>query len=560
MASIATGSREGATAPRILIVGGGFAGVAVAQGLERLLPRKAADIQMISRENYFLFHPMLPEVAGGGIEPHHILNSLRQLCPRTTVSLGLVRHIDPATKSVEFVHGPHEDPAKITYDYLVMAFGAVTNFSELSGMAQHALGLKTVADALYLRNHIVNMLEAADVEEDPERRRELLTFVVVGGGFSGVETVAEINDFIRDSALKHYHRIDAKDVRVVLIHATARILPELSEDLAAVAHRRLEKRGVDIRLNALLQACTQSEAILKEGEEISTRTLICTIGAAQNPVLASLDCAKDERGRVKVTPFLQVEGQSNVWALGDCTAVPNQATGGSLAPPTAQFAQREGKLVAHNIVAVMRGGEQEAFSYPGLGQFVSVGHQFAVANLLGIKVSGFLGWWLWRSVYLFKLPGLSRKARVAIDWALDLLFGRDIIHMQLQRVDRVGRAHYVPGDFILRQGDATDHFYVVVEGEVEVSRKHPDGTDIVLSRLTAGDHFGEMALLEGRERHSASVRALTPVNVLTLGREDFMLLANKWEGLNETLEEVVKGTIEDPAVRRAASEMPLERQ
>jgi NADH:ubiquinone reductase (H+-translocating) len=544
--------------PRIVIVGGGFAGVAVAQELERLLPSGSAEIHMISRENYFLFHPMLPEVAGGGIEPHHILNSLRQLCPRTTVSLGLVRHIDIATKSVEFVHGPHEDHAKMTYDYLVMAFGAVTNFSELSGMAQHALGLKTVADALYLRNHVVNMLEAAEVEPDEARRRELLTFVVVGGGFSGVETVAEMNDFIRHSALKHYRRIDPKEVRVVLLHGMARILPELTEDLAAIAHKRLEQIGVEVHLNAMLNACTQSEAILGEGEPISTRTLVCTIGAAPNPVLSSLEAAKDERGRVKVEPTLQVEGLADVWSLGDCTAVPNQATGGSLAPPTAQFAQREGKLVAHNVVAAMRGQAQQVFSYPGMGQFVSVGHQFAVANILGMKVSGFIGWWLWRSVYLFKLPGLSRKARVAIDWTLDLLFGRDIIHMQLQRVDRVGRAHYVAGDFILRQGDATDHFYVIVEGEVEVSRKHPDGTEIVLSHLGAGDHFGDMALLEGRERHSASVRALTAVNVLTLGRDDFKLLANKWEGLNATLDEVVKGTLEAPEIRRAAAEMQVE--
>ncbi|MSQ23864.1 MAG: cyclic nucleotide-binding domain-containing protein [Chloroflexi bacterium] len=508
--------RDLPTVPRVVIVGGGFAGVAVAQELEKQLPRGAADVQLISKDNFFVFQPMLPEVAGGSIEAHHILNSLRQLCPHTTVSLGTVSSIDMDNKSLEFIHGTHEYHTTVPYDYLVLAFGSVTNFSELTGMAQHALGLKTVGDALYLRNHILSMLEEADVEVDPARRREMLTFVVVGGGFSGVETVAELNDFVR-GATRFYSRIHPEDVRVVLVHAGARILPELSEELGAIAMKRLVQQDVDVRLNSMLGACTQSEAILKGGEEIATRTLVCTIGAAANPLLATTDCPKDERGRIKVNEFLEVEGRPEVWALGDCTAVPNQATG-VLAPPTAQFAQREGKLVARNIAAAVKGqGSRESFHHPGLGQFVAVGRRFAVANVLGMNVSGFLAWWLWRSVYLMKLPGLSRKVRVAIDWTLDLVFGRDIVDMQLARADRVGRQHYEPGDFVLRQGEPVGLFYVIIEGEAEVARQLPDGTETVLAHLGTGDHFGEMALLQHRERHSASVRALTTLNVLTPG-------------------------------------------
>lgn len=529
---------DGKARPRIVIVGGGFAGVNVAQQLERMLPRGTADVQLVSADNFFLFQPMLAEVAGGSLEPQHILNPLRELCPRSIVSVGRVEKIDLEQKLIELVHGPHDTLSRISYDYLVIAVGAQTNFSELTGMAQHAFGLKTVGDALYLRNHIIHMLEEADVETDPEKRRELLNFVVVGGGFSGVETMAEINDFVRD-AVRHYSRVDRSDVHMLLIHSSGRLLPELGEGLAIHATRRLEQEGVQVRLNALLQACTESEAVLKGDEVIPTRTLVCTIGTAPNRLLSSLPCAKDERGRLPVNAFLEVEGWPGVWALGDCAVVPNGATG-SPAPPTAQFAQREAKAVAHNIVVALRGGEKRAFAFSGLGQFVTVGHQYAVANLMGVNVSGFLGWFLWRGIYLFKLPGLARKARVAIDWTLDLLFGRDIVEVQLARDERLGRAHYQPGDIIVHQGDAADLFYVVVDGEVEIIREHQEGGETLIARLGPGEHFGEMAMLRNSSTRSNTVRAATAVNVLTLGRDDFTLLAKKWTGLRESVQEIMR--------------------
>jgi NADH dehydrogenase len=232
--------------------------------------------------------------------------------------------------------------------------------------------------------------------------------------------------------------------------------------------------------------------------------------------------------------FLEVDGWPGIWAIGDCAAIPNAATG-KLAPPTAQFAQREGKLAAHNIVAQLRQQPMRPFDFAGLGQFVSLGRRSAVAEVFGAKVAGFPAWWLWRTVYLSKLPGLARKMRVSIDWTLDLLFGRDITQLPLARAERVGRAHYEAGDVIVEQGDVGDLFYVIVEGKVDVVREERDGTRAVLARLEEGDFFGEMALLSGSRRRTATVLAITPVNVLTLGRDDFTLLVNKWDGLRATL-------------------------
>lgn len=523
---------------RVLILGGGFAGVAVAQELERIAPRSGVELNLVSRENFLLFHPMLPEVAGGAIEAHHILNPLRQLCPRTTVTIGVVQEIDLERRLVTVTHGPHEAQIAFSYDLLVLAVGAVTNFSELTGIAQHAFGLKTIGDALYLRNHVVNMLEEADVEVDPERRREFLTFVVAGGGFSGVETVAELNDFVHQAS-RYYRRVNRGDIRVVLLHGGPRILPELGEDLATFALDRLRRRGVEVQLDRLLDCATEREAVLKDGESIPTRTLVCTVGTATNPLLGKLPCTKDARGRVVVTPHLEVEGWPGVWALGDCAAVPNGATG-KLAPPTAQFAQREGSLVARNILTHVRGGAKQPFAFPGFGQFVSLGHRSAVAEVFGFKVAGFPAWWLWRTVYLAKLPGLARKIRVGLDWTLDLLFGRDITQLPLARGERVGRAHYEAGDVIVRQGDVADLFYVITDGEVEVLREASDGSQTVMARLDDGDYFGEVALLQNRGRRNATVRAVTPVNVLTLGRDDFTVLAKNWASLHESLQAVAK--------------------
>ncbi len=364
----------------------------------------------------------------------------------------------------------------------------------------------------------------------------MLTFVVAGGGYSGVEIAAELNDFVRESERVAYPVIGPADVRVVLLHSGKRILPELSESLAEFAHRKLAERGVEIRLGARLAAATADQVLLQDGERIETQTLVVAIGSAPSPVVQKIGVPM-VRGRLAVDAALRLSGQPSVWAIGDCAAVPHPKTG-EAAPPTAQFALREGKTVARNVMAAIHGQRQRRFTFTGLGEMVSLGHHSAVAELLGkFQIAGPLAWIIWRSFYLSRLPGLERKLRVWLDWNLDLLFPRDLVQLDVQRSQRVAHAHYESGQAIIRQGELADAFYVIVRGTVQVVREE-NGQQTELARLTEGDSFGELGLIQHRRR-SATVRALEPVDVIALGGGDFDLLAGSWKQLGQTLEQIV---------------------
>ena len=520
-----------------MILGGGFGGVAVAQELERLVPRlgRPVEVTLVSQSNYLLFVPMLAEAAAASIGLTHILSPLRGLLRRTRIRVECVDSIDLAGRTVTTRHPSAHREQVLPWDYLVIALGNVVSLANLPGVAQHGLPIKNIGDALQIRNRALEMLEAAENATDPDERRRMLTFVVAGGGYSGVEIAAELNDFVRESESVAYPVIEPADVRVVLVHSGQRILPELSPSLAEFAQRKLAERGVEIRLGARLAAATADQVILQGGERIEANTLVVAIGACPNPVVQQLGVAM-ERGRLAVDPTLRLVGQSAVWALGDCAAVPHPATG-QPAPPTAQFALREGRTVARNIVAAIRGRPPRRFTFTGLGELVSLGHRSAVAELFGrFQVAGPLAWVLWRGFYLSRLPGLDRKLRVWLDWSLDLLFPRDLVQLNVQRSERVAHAHYEPGQAIYRQGDPADAFYVIVRGTVQVVRDE-GGQETELGRLKEGESFGEAALLQHRRR-SATVRALEPVDVIALGRTDFDLLAGTWKQLSQSLEEL----------------------
>jgi NADH dehydrogenase len=521
---------------RVLVLGGGFAGVYAAQHLEKALGRRDdVEVALVSKENYFVFQPMLPEVISGSIGLTDTVSPLRRLLPRTEIHVREIESIDLERKVVMTSPGFRPHAHTIEYDHLVIALGNVTDFRGLRGLPEHALPFKNLADALHLRSRVIRALEEAAIEDDdPELRRQLLTFVVAGGGFSGVEVAAELNDFVRRVA-QSYRGLDPDEIRVVLIHSQDRILPEVAEKLARFAERILTRRGVEIRLNSRLEAATGEEAVLGGGERIPTRTLVSTVPSSPHPLVEALGLPKSKNGRLIVDPFLRVEGHVDVWALGDCAQVP--APGGGFSPPTAQHAIRQAKSAAHNIVAAIRGGEPRRFSFADLGKMGSLGHRSAVAEILGLHVSGFLAWWMWRTIYLMKMPGWGRRLKVASSWTLDLLLPPELVELKLAGSMGMAQEHFEPGQEVFHQGDLGDRMYIVLSGAAEVVRR--DGArEIRLAEIGAGEYFGEMALLNQTTR-GATVRCTAPMNALSLPKRELGVLAAHVPELRESLDAVM---------------------
>lgn len=416
---------------RILILGGGFAGLHAAIHLDDTLARDPdVEITLINRENFFLFTPMLHEVAASDLDLTNIVNPVRKLLKRVNFFAGEVESIDLRSKSVTVSHGFDHHHHRLQYDHLVIGLGSITNFYNLPGLAERALTMKSLGDAIHLRNRLIALLEEADTECCANLRGPLLTLVVAGGGFAGVETVAGINDFMRE-AVRFYPNLRVDMLRIVLVHPGDAILPELGKKLGVYTQKKLAERGVEIQVNVRVSAVTERGVELSTGEMIETKALIWTAGTSPNPVLNTLPCVK-ERGRLRVNEMLQVPDWSGVWALGDCALVPNGKTG-IYHPTTAQHALREGKVLAKNLIAAVRNGTMKPFSFRTIGQLAAIGRRTGVANIFGISFSGFLAWWLWRTIYLSKLPRFEKKLRVALDWTLDLLFTKDLVQFQTFR-------------------------------------------------------------------------------------------------------------------------------
>lgn len=394
-------------------------------------------------ENFSLFTPLLPEVPSGSLQAKHVVYPLRAALRRTVVRQAEVRSVDLDRRVVVAAHCAKCAEAPLPYDHLILALGGTTNFFGLPGVGEHARTIKTLADATALHAHLIDQLEHADLQPDPAARRGLLTFAVAGGGFAGVETAAQVNDFVR-AARRYYPRVDPAEVRVVLIHGGPRILPEVSESLSAFALKQLCRRGVEVRLETRVAGCTADRVTLASGEELPCHTLVWAAGVSPHPLLATLDVPRGAGGRVEVDAALRSVGRPEVWALGDCAAVPDAIRGGTC-PPTAQHALRQGKVVADNVAAVLAGKEPAAFKYKPLGLMAGLGRRSAVAEVLGLRFKGFLAWWLWRTVYLMKLPGFERKVRVALDWTLDLFFPADIVYLRSLHTAG-GREHSHPTD------------------------------------------------------------------------------------------------------------------
>src|SRR6266850_542118 len=423
---------------RVLILGGGFGGLYAALHLDKTIATEPnIEVTLISRENFVLFTPMLHEVAAGDLEMTDIVSPLRQMLKHVSFIEADVEAIDLAERQVTLAYGLQGQQKKLSYDHLLIALGSETNFFELPGVEERALTMKSLDDAFVLRNQMLALLELASLTEDAAAKRAMLTFVVAGGGFAGVETVGALNDYVRE-AIRYYPNLREADVRVVLVHPNVVILPELGESLGRYAQRKLADRKVEIRTETRVAAFSDHGVELGNRETIAAQTLVWTAGVTPPAVLQNLPCRK-EKGRILVEETLEVPGFSGVWAIGDCAWIPNSRSG-KPHPPTAQHALREAVHGAKNIVAAIRGKRKTPFAFTTLGQLATIGRRAGVASILGIHVSGFFAWWLWRTIYLAKLPRFDKKLRVALHWTLDLFFPRDFgQHMTIHGLERVYR-------------------------------------------------------------------------------------------------------------------------
>jgi NADH:ubiquinone reductase (H+-translocating) len=392
-----------------LIVGGGYAG--------SVLARLLGEATIVSPENYMLFRPLLAEAASATLEPRHVVVPLRLMCPHAELIVGRARALDEGTLTLAVE--THGGEVPVRYERLVLALGAVARTLPIPGLAEHALGFNDLADAIELRNHVLHELEASDAEVDSARRLRHLSFVFVGAGYAGVEAAAELNDLVRD-ALRYYPRLRAASQRWVLVEATGRILPELNERLASYVARRLVQRGIELRTETRLESVDDASATLSHGERIETHTVVWTAGVRPNPVLAEWDLPLDERARVQVNEELRVAGRENVWALGDCARVPNRSTGAA-DPATSQHALRQARQLARNL-----GGRARPYGYRSIGEGATLGRFDGIAEIFGIRLHGFAGWFATRAYHLYQLPLLTRKLRVVTDWTVAMFFRRDI--------------------------------------------------------------------------------------------------------------------------------------
>lgn len=423
-------SEQADSRKRILILGGGFGGVYTARHLEHLWRGSAeVEIALVSRDNYFVMTPLLFEAGSGVLEPRHAVNPIRPLLGTARFIEAEVQRIDLERQAVAVRPTATQEEYELNYDHLVLALGGVTNLHLVPG-SEKGLTFKTLGDAIYLRNTVIQLFELADVERDPARKQAQLTFVVVGGGLVGVELMGELTTFVK-SVSRLYKHVDAREIRFEMIEAGPHIAPEFDEKLADYSAGVLKRRGVTIRTNTRVEAIHADSIELPDGQTIAARTIIVATGVAPSPLVTELPVEKDHKGRVKTEPTLRLPGRQNVWALGDCALIPDPS--GKPYPPLAQHALREATQLARNITAALRGGQLEPFVYSSKGTLAALGHFKGAGKVYGINIHGFVAWWVWRTYYLLRMPHWSRRLRVVIDWTIALFFRSDVVQLDTTR-------------------------------------------------------------------------------------------------------------------------------
>jgi NADH:ubiquinone reductase (H+-translocating) len=434
------------TKTRILILGGGFGGLYAALQLDCTIAKDAdVEITLINETNFILFTPMLHEVAASDLDMTNIVNPIRKMLKHVKFVEAIVEKIDLASKTVTIGYALPRRHRDIQYDKLLISIGSRTRFVEGPGLKENAVTIKTLEDAVFLRNRMIGLLESASIEVEEDRRARVLTFVVAGGGFAGVETIGAMNDFLRD-AMKFYPTLKEAQLKVILVHPGHVLLPEFSEKLGKYTEKKLRESGIEVRMNTKVTGFTDYQVSLDPGEAVPAATLVWAAGVTPPPEIEALPVRK-EKGRIVVNACMELEEYPGVWAVGDCAAIPDSKTGKAF-PATAQHAMRQGKWVGKNIAFELRYNQQRPFRYTTLGQLAAIGQRRGVANILGMNFSGFFAWFLWRTLYLSKLPRLEKKVRVALDWTLDLFFSKDLVQFitprETEQIHRPGIPEHKP--------------------------------------------------------------------------------------------------------------------
>ena len=511
----------------ILILGGGFAGLYAARNIQRLMG-KTVDIEIVNRENYFVFQPLLPEVAGGAISAVNAVSPLRFLTHDISMRKAEIDSIDPKAQTVTVFQGVQRRPTVLSYDHLIIALGSGSDLSRMPGLNEHAFTMKTLSDARRLRAHVIERLEHADITRLPEVKKGALTFTVIGGGFSGIETVGEIKELI-DRSLCYYPNIQSSEIRVVVLEFADRILNEMSESLAGYAQKNLIERGIEIQLGVGVAKCTGTQLVTTTNEIIDTRTIVATIGNAPPSAVLKMPLAF-QHGRILVGRDLRVQGYQNIWSIGDCALIPmkeNASHRDDFAPPTAQFAVREAKQIASNIKAAVSDQPLKAFKYISKGSLASLGAGRGVAEVFGIKLTGRAAWLLWRVYYISFLPGMQTRISVLWNWLMDWFSSRSVVQINSEDEQSARYVLYRAGDRIYETGARADGFYTVISGSVQITGIDKNTGKETSRVIEAGEHFGERLLL-GATRRIATAVAMDDTKVLSLTRDEFLKLA---EGL-----------------------------
>ena len=511
----------------ILILGGGFAGLYAARNIQRLMG-KTVDIEIVNRENYFVFQPLLPEVAGGAISAVNAVSPLRFLTHDISMRKAEIDSIDPKAQTVTVFQGVQRRPTVLSYDHLIIALGSGSDLSRMPGLNEHAFTMKTLSDARRLRAHVIERLEHADITRLPEVKKGALTFTVIGGGFSGIETVGEIKELI-DRSLCYYPNIQSSEIRVVVLEFADRILNEMSESLAGYAQKNLIERGIEIQLGVGVAKCTGTQLVTTTNEIIDTRTIVATIGNAPPSAVLKMPLAF-QHGRILVGRDFRVQGYQNIWSIGDCALIPmkeNASHRDDFAPPTAQFAVREAKQIASNIKAAVSDQPLKAFKYISKGSLASLGAGRGVAEVFGIKLTGRAAWLLWRVYYISFLPGMQTRISVLWNWLMDWFSSRSVVQINSEDEQSARYVLYRAGDRIYETGARADGFYTVISGSVQITGVDKNTGKETSRVIEAGEHFGERLLL-GATRRIATAVAMDDTKVLSLTRDEFLKLA---EGL-----------------------------